>query len=228
MDKKYNGLVFSKDANYVPQTQEEQEVFTLLNKRIHNNDLEDDFFEVASGLRDGSSDSDSSIEEVDNEMDDELDCNRSDCDEIDNGRGRIGLSSTALNITSANTNTHTNTNPTSTQTNTNTTQSDLYNFNSLINEVNSISGGHFEMLSSFFDKKRAPKKKKKKVATNIEECNMILNRMGSFASTFIEEEDPKPSKRSKVSKQEEFCGNWDNLESSSTQATRPKYQPNLI
>ncbi|KAI5126638.1 hypothetical protein NEPAR06_0175 [Nematocida parisii] len=203
MSKKYSGMVFSKERTFVPSTEEEREILANLNRKIHGNDLEDDFFTLADGLReerDEDSDLSSGIEMSDLE---------SDCSHNEEQK------TTTLHAKEA-------------EKENASAKSALPKdcFASLIDQVNKQSGGSFSALSNMFVKEKRVKNKRRP-ESSIEECNRILSRLGEYSANYIKEEpeaEPAPvAKTPKKLKTNDKCENW---EDATTNSNRIK--PNII
>ncbi|EHY65379.1 uncharacterized protein NESG_00070 [Nematocida ausubeli] len=206
MEKKYSGMVFTKTPSLVPRTEEEKEIFANLNRKIHKNDLEDDFFELALGLREGPE------EDSDSDMMDASD-----------GESHFSLDEEhPLGISAQSCPAEKSDAPAE------SLKKDC--FASLIEQVNKQSGGSFSALSKLFTKEKRVKRTRRP-EVSIEECNNILSRMGSHASNYTEtyeeeEAQVKPKARAKTPKKqkvEEKCENWEDTFTSTIQN-----QPNII
>lgn len=192
MRKKYTGMVFKKDPSITARTQEEKEVLEHLERKVHNNDLEDDFFVLAQGLRedvDECSD-ESSIFEISNEE---------SC-AVHNGEEQKEAYVAEEK-----------------QEETESLKKDC--FASLVDQVNMQGSRGFGMLSNFFDRKKKQPKKQRRINTSIEACNSILNRMGAYVPQDYEQES-EPEKKTKKQKIEEKCDNWED-EQTNTGANQP-------
>ncbi|KAI5188783.1 hypothetical protein NEMIN01_0151 [Nematocida minor] len=183
MKKKYTGMVFTKDPAMSARTQEEREVMAHLDRKVHNNDLEDDFFTLGEGLREEmSEDSDaSSVLELSEE---ESYSTHHEEENMDVSNVQVeGVQSVEQKETLG---------------------KDC--FASLIEQINAQSGRGFAMLTSFSERKKRPTKKQKRVNTSIEACNSILNRMGSYIPPMDDETVVQVSKKQKI---DEKCENWE-------------------
>ncbi|KAI5171729.1 hypothetical protein NEFER03_1034 [Nematocida sp. LUAm3] len=181
MEKKYSGILFTKEPIFVPKTEEEVEVHSMLNRKNHSNDLEDDFFELANGLRDGSEE-ESEIEEVDEDIEEE---EENMYVQVENKLFQEEKKES--------------------------TPSSFDTFSSLINEVNTSSAPYFDALSSIGKKPKSSRRKKVKCEPNYDECNMILNRLGSLYYKNEECAREENASVSKEKKAKEQCGNWDDF-----------------
>lgn len=147
------GLVFSKDAPILPpKTEEEKEVYACLNRKMHADDLEDDFISLAEGV----------VDEEETDEDSEYEESTSASYENKVIKEKKEEKSTQ----------RTSSQPRLVPEN---------NFSALIEQINAVSSKGFTSLSGLVQKKRAPAKKKKQ-ANNIEECNFLLNQLSSLYS----------------------------------------------
>ncbi|OAG31584.1 hypothetical protein NEDG_00059 [Nematocida displodere] len=168
MDKKYNGLVFSKEAVHTPRNQEEKEIFDILNRKIHDNELEDDFFDLANGQADERDllDSESDIEEVDD--------------------------AEYYTHTHTPSTEHTSTTSTAPSLDKNSFSALINEMNSCSGREFSMFNSFFEK------KKSKPQKKKSATGRNIDQCNSILNRLGALYQPIEEKPKEKKPKTHKV------------------------------
>lgn len=199
MKKKYSGMVFKKDPSITVRTEDEREVLRHLERKIHNNDLEDDFFILADGLR----------EEIDEDSDE------SSLLELSNDEAYSAHNEEVRKETI--------------QIQEEKQEPEKQGFmikdclSSLVESLNQKESRGFEMLSNFSKRKTKHPKKQRRVNTSIETCNTILSRMGAYIPSETDTEVETDTKASKRHKTEEKCDNW---EDTSDQPKRN--QPNII
>ncbi|KAH9386341.1 uncharacterized protein NEMAJ01_1237 [Nematocida major] len=199
MAKKYMGMVFSKDRAFTAKTKEEEEVFSLFNRKIHSNDLEDDFFDLGDGAREAFADehafsSDSSTLDMSNEEDSWAES--APPAEKESKPAALPAKEPEM------------------------LKKDC--FASLVDQINAKNGGAFNALSKILHKPRKPVKREKKASASIDECNEILSRMGGYIPQ-TPEEAPAPKKQKKTEDKQDRCENWEDQP-----AAAKKNQPNII
>ncbi|KAI5181025.1 hypothetical protein NEOKW01_1266 [Nematocida sp. AWRm80] len=226
MSKKNTEMTFNLDRVSTTNTEEEKEILDILNRKMHLNDLEDDFFNLAQGIRDNQEDNDStdcsSIEDSfegnfleQNEEEDIEECSK---ETADNQTDSYSCSETDDQTD----NTHTETVVPSLADD---------RMNALIAELNAKSQKGFEALSSMSQKPAPVKRKSKWRGTNIDECNAILNRMASsYMPNYLYEENTAPAAKKpkyktvsiKKTQDIERCDNWEDIK------PNHKNRPNII
>ncbi|KAI5189779.1 hypothetical protein NECID01_0685 [Nematocida sp. AWRm77] len=210
MSKEYKGMTFSLEPKCVPKTAEEQEIADILNRHLHGDDLEDNFFEMADGERNRHvEDAESSIEEVSDERMEE-------CSSVRtlhySGDFTDGLPSKTYSAFAP------------------AQKKDT--LESLIEEINLQSKEQFDQLSMLTERRRKEKRKKQKKTPDYTECNMILNRLGALHTNEEVTESNEPKKtgfsrtrtqtRQKRKDKPSSCGNWEDA------AGTTKHKPNII
>lgn len=204
-------MSFSLEPKCVPKGADEQEIFNVLNRNVHGDDLEDDFFQLAEGAGgDCETDSDSTIEAVD---DTAGSSERSDQEGPEHDYYSLPYQQASTQSPAP--------------------QSKPDTLASLIDQLNAHSREQFNQLSALTERRAKARAKKPKKPVDYTECNMILNRLGALyhhtaeVATEVAEVTAgdrlranKPRKSN--SRRPSGCGNWEDVAGTS------KHRPNII
>jgi len=181
-------MTFSLEPCFKPSTQEEREISDVLNRKVHGDDLEDDFFDLAGGIReeDAESGSESSVEEVEEaEEVEEDECNEKTSEkemEAEDISPAPGIKKDCFAL--------------------------------LVEEINRHSEKQFNALNSMFQPPRPTKKRNKKKEANYDECNQILNGLASLYTPEAAEAEAKKPRKQQKKEEEQRCGNWEDQKTS--------------
>lgn len=204
-------MVFSLAPSFLPRTEDETEIFNMLSRKIHLNDLEEDFFSLAEGkIENELASSESEIEEQGEEsIGSILEHYKKVSMQRDDTEIFSGLSGPDNPLAK------------------------------LVEEINACSKSQFDAIQDFFSKPRKEKNKNSPAAAqSIDHCNQILDRIAALGPSPQNSSGPEPvqtqaperpkkrqrtKQKSKTAARQRACENWEDAPKKTTE-----HKPHMI